>query len=114
MRTYSMEAVPTDLDIADDGSFGVLVLRAVSKVAIFDLPLPEDPLEDPFRFVDLGSKIAGVATLTENGESILLHTTTAGDDEDKRRLTMLTKNDDTWDIDSVVDGEKDSRHCRRC
>jgi hypothetical protein len=102
LRKYDLPAVPTDLDISSDGAFGVLVLRALNQVAIFDLPLPVDPEEDPFRYIDLGNRIAGVATIAYDGLSILLHTTTAGEDEDKRRITQLALEKGEWEISSSV------------
>jgi YVTN family beta-propeller protein len=101
-RVYSLQAVPTDLDIASDGSFGVLVLRSLNQVAVFNLPLPEDPQTDPFTYIDLGEKVVGIATLTPDGNHMLLHTTTAGDEEDKQRLTLLSFENDAWETNSVV------------
>ena len=102
MRQYTLPAVPTDLDIAADGSFGVLVLRDLKEVAFFDLPLPEDETEDPFTYVSLGDRIAGVASLAANGDRIVLYTTTAGTDVDRRRLTFMDRDDDDWKISSAV------------
>ncbi len=102
IRTFTLEAAPTDLDISPDGSFGVLVLRSLNKVAFFDLPLPEDEEEDPFTFIDLKGKTAGVATLTSDGNHVLLHTTVAGNNEDKKRLITLSKDVDGWQMHSTV------------
>ncbi len=132
MRTYSLKAVPTDLDIDQEGTFGVLVFRSIGQVAFFDLPLPEDQNEDPFKYLSLSGDtvdpplsdagmgvdggqepepaapeeeidvVAGVATLTPDGKHVLLHTTTAGDNSDKRRLTLLSKIDEKWVVTEKV------------
>ncbi len=102
MRTYTLPAVPTDLDISPEGSSGVLVLRSLGQVAVFNFPLPDDPEEDPFTYIDLEDKVAGVATLAPDGNHMLLHTTTAGDEEDKRRITLLSREGDSWDAHSTV------------
>lgn len=102
MRTYVLPTVPTDLDIAKDGSFGVLVLRSLSQVALFELPLPADEQENPFSIIDLGGKVAGIATVSDDGNNIVLHTTTAGETEDKKRLTLLSRQADSWQVRSTV------------
>ncbi|MDJ0763263.1 MAG: hypothetical protein QNJ97_09770 [Myxococcota bacterium] len=86
-RQYSLPDMPTDLDISADGTFGLFVLRASSQVAFFNLPLPEDETADPFTYVSLADAIVGVASLTPNGQHVLLHTTTGGGVDDQRRLS---------------------------
>jgi len=102
IREYALGTVPTDLDIANDGSFGLLVLRSLGQIAFFDLPLPDDPEEDPFEMVDLEGVVAGVATITPDGKNVLLHTTTAGTSEDQQRLSLLSYNGKKWNIKSVL------------
>jgi len=58
---------------------------------------PVDPPDAPE--IDV---VAGVATLTPDGKHVLLHTTTAGDDNDKRRLTLLSENDGVWTVTETV------------
>jgi hypothetical protein len=102
MRSYVLPGAPTDIDIAPDGTFGLLVLRSLAQVAEFDLPLPEDPLEDPFEYNDLGDVICGVSTLTPDGDTVLLYTTTAGEEDDRRLLTTLTRDGFDWQVDYVL------------
>ena len=102
VRTYALDGAPTDLDIAPDGSFGMFVLREQAEVALFDLPLPADPLADPFRYVPLGDLVCGVATITDDGDTVLLHTTTGGDEQDRRVLTTMTRAGDDWTLSSVL------------
>jgi len=102
VRSFTLPSAPTDLDISADGTFGVLVLRASAQVAILDFPLPAGALEDPFELVDLGDVICGVATLSIDGGTILLHTTTGGDEHDQRVLTRMTRILDGWEIDSTL------------
>ncbi|MBW2278406.1 MAG: hypothetical protein JRF63_13005 [Deltaproteobacteria bacterium] len=102
LREYVLPAAPTDLDIAPDGTFGMFVLRSLAQVAVFDLPLPVDPLEDPFEYVELGEAICGVATLTPDGLSTLLYTTTAGEEDDRKVLTTLTRDGFDWIVDHTM------------
>ena len=101
-RSYTLPGVPTDLDIADDGSYGVFVLRDTSQVAFFELPLPSDASADPFTYVDLGDRVCGVATMVPGGDRILLHTTTGGDELDRKVLTELSWTGSAWDADAVL------------
>lgn len=101
-RSYIMSAIPTDLDIAADGSFGSVVMRTIGSVAFFDLPLPEDAAADPFTYVSLEGRIAGVASISSDGDQLLLHTTVATQGDDQRRLTLMSRTEDGWEIDSAV------------
>jgi hypothetical protein len=102
VRTYTLHGAPTDLDIAANGAFGMFVLREQAEVALFDLPLPADPLADPFTYVSVGDLVCGVATLTPDGNTALLYTTTGGDDQDQRVLTSMTRAGDSWELSSVL------------
>jgi len=99
---YVMPAEPTDLDIAEDGSYGILVLRSLNQLAFFNLPLPGSAEDSPFTYLDLGSPIVGVATIAPDGKQILLYTTTAGTTLDQQRLTLLSKTDAGWESRSVL------------
>jgi hypothetical protein len=102
-RSYELDAPPTDLDLAEDGSFGVLVIRSLGEVALFDLPLPASPSEDPFTYVDLGEAICGSATITPDGQTVLLHTTVAGEAEDRRVLTAMRRDGESgWGVDHAM------------
>ncbi len=102
IRTYVLPGVPTDLDISPDGSFGLFVIRETAQVAVFSLPLPLDPLQDPFEYVSLGNLICGVATVAPDGDSVLLHTTVGGDETDRRVLTNMTWTGLTWNVSSTL------------
>jgi len=101
-REYTLAGAPTDLDISPDGTFGLFVLRDLGQVVLFDLPLPADPLADPFETVDLGELVCGVATLTWDGDTVLLHTTTGGDQYDRRILTEMIRQTSGWQVSSAL------------
>ena len=102
VRTYTLHGPPTDLDISPDGAFGMFVLREQSEIALFDLPLPADPLADPFTYVSVGELVCGVATIAPDGDTVLLYTTTGGDDQDQRVLTAMTRSGETWELESAL------------
>jgi len=103
IRTYTLHGPPTDLDIAPDGSFGLFVLREQAEVAVFGLPLPSDPLVDPFTYISLGDLVCGVATIAADGDTVLLHTTTGGEEQNRRVLTTMTRSMlGTWTLESVL------------
>jgi DNA-binding beta-propeller fold protein YncE len=102
VRTYTLHGAPTDLDIAPDGSFGMFTLRENGEIALFDLPLPADPLVDPFTYVSVGELVCGVATISPDGGTVLLYTTTGGDDQDQRVLTAMTHAGLGWELESVL------------
>ncbi len=102
MRTYALPSVPSDLDISEDGSFGVLVMRDQGSIALFDLPLPEDETANPFEYISLEGRTAGLAVLSSDGNRILLYTTASANSIDRRRLTLLSRTDSEWDINSAV------------
>jgi hypothetical protein len=102
LRTYTLHGPPTDLDIAPDGSFGMFVLREQNEIALFDLPLPSDPLVDPFTYVSVGELVCGVATISPDGATVLLYTTTGGDDQDQRVLTAMARDGDAWELASAL------------
>ncbi len=99
--TYTLPAVPTDLDLSRDGTFGMVVLRELGQVAFFDLPLQESA-ESPFTYVGLEGRIAGLATLSRDGDHVLLFTSAAGEDIDRRRLTLMSREEEGWTISSAV------------
>lgn len=88
-REYALPGAPTDLDLAPDGTFGLLVIRSLGQVLLFDLPLPADPEADPFEVVDLDGALCGLAEIAPDGDTVLLHTTTGGVEHDRRVLTRL-------------------------
>ena len=102
VRTYTLHGAPTDLDISPNGEFGMFVLREQAEIALFDLPLPADPLVDPFTYVALGSLVCGVATIAPDGDTVLLHTTTGGDEHDQRVLTAMTRTGTLWELSSAL------------
>jgi hypothetical protein len=102
IRQYTLPSIPSDLDIAKDGSFGVLVMRDLGSVAFFDLPLPEDETADPFTYVSMEGRQVGLASLSGDGNRILLYTTTAPYEMDRRRLTLMDRADAGWAISSAV------------
>ena len=117
-REYELYAEPTDLDVAPDGSFGVMVFRTTSEVAFFDLPLPAPTMEadagvsdggvpihgtrDGITYHQLTDKVVGVATLVPGSRNVLLHTTTGGKSEDQRRLVYFAKGATEYEAKSVV------------
>ena len=102
VRTYTLHGAPTDLDIAPDGTWGMFVLRELSEIALFDLPLPADPLVDPFNYVSVGELVCGVATIAPDGGTVLLYTTTGGDDMDQRVLTAMRRSGEVWELESAL------------
>jgi DNA-binding beta-propeller fold protein YncE len=102
VRSYTLHGAPTDLDIAADGSYGMFVLREQGEIALFDLPLPADPLADPFTYVSVGALVCGVATITPDGNTAILYTTTGGDDQDQRVLTTMTRDGAAWALSSAL------------
>jgi hypothetical protein len=102
VRTYTLHGAPTDLDISPDGTFGMFTLREQHEVALFDLPLPADPLVDPFTYVSVGDLVCGVATIAPDGGTVLMYTTTGGDDQDQRVLTSMTPSGSVWELSSVL------------
>lgn len=102
VRTYTLHGAPTDLDISPDGTFGMFTLREEGEIALFDLPLPADPLVDPFTYVSVGDLVCGVATIAPDGQTALLYTTTGGDEHDQRVLTSMTRTGSVWELSSVL------------
>ncbi len=102
VRTYLLPGVPTDLDISPDGSFGLFIIRETAQAAVFSLPLPLDSFQDPFEYVNLGNLVCGVATITPDGDSALLHTTVGGDETDRKVLTSMTWTGLAWDVSSTL------------
>jgi hypothetical protein len=101
-RDYALSGPATDLDIAPDGSYGLLVIRSLSQVLLFDLPLPADPEEDPFEVVDLGGSLCGLAEIAPDGDTVLLYTTAGGVAHDRRLLTRLRLGGGDPEIDQVL------------
>jgi hypothetical protein len=89
VRSYSLPEAPTDLDMAPNGQFATIVLRGSKRLGICPLPLPEDAKVEPCSYVDLGARIAGLASLSPDSSSALLHTTVSNDETDRRRLTLV-------------------------
>lgn len=102
VRQYTLPSIPSDLDIAKDGTFGVLVMRELGSAALFDLPLPSDETADPFTYVSMEGRQVGLATLTQDGDRILLYTTTATNAMDRNRLTLMERAEEGWKISSAV------------
>lgn len=91
VRTYDLPGIPTDVDLAIDGSFGMFTIRSAHQVAVFNLPFPQDTTVSPFTFVDLGEQYCGAATLSDDGKYAALYTSVDNDNETANRkvLTML-------------------------
>ena len=82
---------------------GTRTSRSSGRVAFFDLPLPAEESIDPFSYVELEGRYAGVATLSGDGRSILLHTTVGKEENDRERITLMSKNEDgEWELSSAV------------
>lgn len=86
--TYALPSPPTDLDVAPDGSYGMMVLRATSQIAYFALPLDDD---EPFEFLDLGDALVGVASIASDSQTAVAYTTLNDPENsiDTRRLITL-------------------------
>ncbi|MBN2342294.1 MAG: hypothetical protein JXX29_14660 [Deltaproteobacteria bacterium] len=104
IRNYPLHTIPTDVDIAKDGSFGMFTLRGTHEVAVFQLPLPTDPDVDPFTYIDLGELTCGTATISENGSHTALFTSVAdsGSETLTRILTVLTKTGNSFALDTTL------------
>ncbi len=102
VREYALPGPATDLDIAPDGTWGLVVIRSLSQALVFELPLPGDPGADPFEVVDLGGALCGLAEIAPDGDTVLLYTTTGGDAHDRRLLTRLDLGSDGPAIDQVL------------
>lgn len=89
VRSYPLPEAPTDLDMAPNGQFATIVLRGSHRLGICPLPLPEDAQVEPCSYVDLGARIAGLGTISPDSSTVLLHTTVANDETDRRRLTLV-------------------------
>ncbi|MBN2804651.1 MAG: hypothetical protein JXR91_16270, partial [Deltaproteobacteria bacterium] len=100
IRNYTLQTTATDLDIANDGSFGMITSRYGNQVAFFNLPFPSDSTTDPFTYVDLAGSIAGAAVISDDGAKAALYTTIG--DTDRDVLTVLSKVGSTWTIDKTL------------
>jgi len=79
-----LPGVPTDLELAPDGSRAYAVLRAEHQLAVIDLPAD---VHDPagIELVDLSNATVGSLTLTDDGRRGLLFTNATLDE----RLTVI-------------------------
>ena len=106
VRTFELSGIPTDVDIASDGSFGIYTIRSEHEAAVFTLPLPEDASVSPFTTVDLGDRACGAATISGDGQYVTLFTSIAdtddNDDSSRKVLTVLHKNNNTFETSGVL------------
>ncbi|MBN2719399.1 MAG: hypothetical protein JXX14_26345 [Deltaproteobacteria bacterium] len=106
VREYELNGIPTDVDIAKDGTFGVYTVRSAGEAAIFSLPFPADAATSPFTVVDLGERSCGAATISDDGQYVAMFTSVADeeDDEDtsRRVLTVLHRNGAGFDVDGTL------------
>ena len=72
-----MTSVPTDLDLVPGASRALAVLRESKEVALVDLPPAATPTLDA-KIVSVGDLTAGLARLTDDGNSAILYTSLAG------------------------------------
>jgi len=101
-RIYTLPAAPTDLDLSVDGTWGMLALRATSQVAVFALPLPASATDFPFELVSLGGLVCGTATLLNDGSGAALYTTVEGTADDRRLITILSRDGAAWNTASQL------------
>ncbi|MCK9523936.1 MAG: hypothetical protein M0R76_12990 [Proteobacteria bacterium] len=95
-RTYALSSPPTDLDLAPDGSFGLITLRHDQAVAVFELPLPDDDATDPFTWISLGELNCGAAVLFPDSSGAALYTTVSQSEDDLKMLTILQRTPKGW------------------
>jgi len=100
IRRYTLNAIPTDIDISNNGLFGMFTSRFGKQVALFNLPLPDDETEDPFKYVDIGETVAGAATISNDDKKVALYTTVG--DVDRNIVTILTQKDSKWIVKHSV------------
>ncbi len=90
-RTYPLNGIPTDVDIAADGTFGLFTIRSAHEAAIFNLPLPADATTSAMTTIDLGDQYCGAATITGDGQYVALYTSIDDDDSNQQVLTVLQR-----------------------
>lgn len=72
-QVFELDAVPTDLDIAPDGSFAVLTVPRADGSQIVELPLPLGT--GALRSHVISQEYVGLAALSPAGDTLLLYTT---------------------------------------
>ena len=72
-QVFELDAVPTDLDIAADGSFAVLTVPRADGSQIVELPLPLGT--GALRTQVVSQEYVGLASLSPDGDTLLLYTT---------------------------------------
>jgi hypothetical protein len=71
---FDLTAIPTDLDIAKDGTFAILVTPGLTASAFVEIALPVDAGTVPVPQV-LDGEYLGLAHLSPAGDTIVLYTT---------------------------------------
>jgi DNA-binding beta-propeller fold protein YncE len=71
-----LDAPPTDIDLAPDGSRVYAVLRDAHRLAVIDIPddIPGDPGDGTIDTVDLGGATVGSIAVSADGRRALLYT----------------------------------------
>lgn len=86
VTTVPLPAAPTDIDLADDGSFALAALRSTGQVARIELANPRDPA---VFVTSVPGVIAGQVVLTPDASRAVVFTT-AADVETIALLDMFT------------------------
>lgn len=86
-----LTSVPTDLDVSDDGSVAVAVLRDESAVAMLPLPDVTDDPED-IRVIPIEGELFGQAVHTAGSSRMTLFTTAVP----QERLVVLDLDTEEW------------------
>lgn len=71
---FELPDVPTDLDLAPDGSFAILTTPSTAGSRFWELPLPVDGTTVPVAYA-LPTEYVGLAQIAPTGDAIVLHTT---------------------------------------
>ncbi|MBX7079522.1 MAG: hypothetical protein K1X88_10075 [Nannocystaceae bacterium] len=69
---FSLPDIPTDLDLAQDGSFAILTTPSVHGSRFYELPLPVDGSTTPQPY-GLPSEYVGLAQLSPQGDALVLY-----------------------------------------
>ncbi|TPV92448.1 MAG: hypothetical protein B7733_25795 [Myxococcales bacterium FL481] len=96
---------PTDVDIADDGSFVIATVPGKTRSRIIELRLPATSPDDVREFEVAGGEYVGVTALAPSGDAMLLYTTVdpwaEDDDADdhpdpRKRMTIARRVGRDW------------------
>lgn len=70
---FDLPDIPTDLDLAPDGSFAILTTPSTQGSRFWELPLPVDGGTVPVAY-ELPTEYVGLAQIAPTGDAIVLHT----------------------------------------